>query len=64
MAANCNNPSNTIVNPIKENLNLLSANFKFLNLKAKRGISETIANDRRTVNKIKSSGIAIKEFKK
>ena len=49
---------------MNKNLSLLSEKLKFLNLNANKGISETIAMDIITVNKIKSSGIAIQEFKK
>jgi hypothetical protein len=38
---------------------LLSANFKFLNFKAKRGISETKVSDSKIVSPIRTSGISI-----
>ena len=45
--------------PININLNLLSVNFKLLNFKAKRGISETKASDSKMLSPIKTSGISI-----
>lgn len=64
IAANCKITSRITDKPIKEKRSLLSAKRKFLNLNANKGISDTIENDIRTVNKIRSSGIAIQVFKK